>query len=240
MQCFRYLQKELIAKKAITPQALPPYLSSWTDKASPLCIYTLAQVKKWALPHLQSGFWYLECPPSFCPAEEEDEKVMLLGRAPTTVLEDDEIDTLEAPEEVAQPTATRKGKRPSSSLKPNPSKATKTPKKATITVQLVEAPASTSTPNDNDTQVLSSFPSTVDLATSVSPSDPTTLIHASHHVLQSKLQAAAVARGSSSLHSPISAFIENTSINNLMEAMDDGSIMSKMHTFVEKVHFLLH
>lgn len=238
MQCFRYLQKELIAKKAITPQALPPYLSSWTDKASPLCIYTLAQVKKWALPHLQSGLWYLECPPSFCPAEEEDVKVMLLGRAPTTILEDDEIDTLEAPEEVAQSMATRKGKRPSSSLKPIPSKATKTPKTAKVTVQMVEPSATT--PTDNDTQVLSSFPSTVDLATSVSPFDPTTLIHASHKVLQSKVQAATVARGSSSLHSPISVFIENTSINNLMEAMDDDSIMAKMHTFVEKVHFFLH
>jgi hypothetical protein len=158
-------------------------------------------------------------------------------------LEDDGIDILEALEEVAQPTATQKGKRPSSSSKPNTSKTTKgtkTPNTDTVTLQMVEVPASTSTPNDNDTQVLSSFPSTVDLATSVSPSDPTTLIHASHHVLQSKLQAAAVARGSSSIHSPISVFIENTSINNLMEAMDDGSIMAKMHTFVEKVHFLLH
>lgn len=139
----------MIAKKAITPQALPPYLSSWTDKASPLCIYTPAQVRKWALPHLQSGLWYLECPPAFCPAEEEDEKAKLLGRAPTIVLEDDENDTLEAPEVVAQPAATRKGKRPSSSLKPIPSKATKTPKTATVTVPTVDAPAST--PHDNDT-----------------------------------------------------------------------------------------
>ncbi|CAA9532243.1 MAG: hypothetical protein AVDCRST_MAG96-3643 [uncultured Segetibacter sp.] len=52
--------------------------------------------------------------------------------------------------------------------------------------------------------------------------------------------AATAVCSSSSLHSPVSVFIENTSINNLMEAMDDDSIMAKMHTFVEKVHFFLH
>ncbi|CAA9532251.1 MAG: hypothetical protein AVDCRST_MAG96-3644 [uncultured Segetibacter sp.] len=139
----------MIAKKAITPQALPPYLSAWIDKASPLCIYTPAQIRKWTLSHLQSGLWYLECPPAFCPAEEEDEKARLFGQASTTILEDDDNDTLEAPEVVAQPAATCKRKKPSSSLKPIPSKATKTLKTATTTIPTVEAP--TSTPQDNST-----------------------------------------------------------------------------------------
>lgn len=74
----------------------------------------------------------------------------------------------------------------------------------------------------------------------MSPSVPTTLIHAFHSVLQSTIHAATAVDGSSSLHSPVSVFIENTSINNLMEAMGDDSIMAKMHTFVEKVYFFLH
>ena len=227
----------MIAKKEITPQALPPYLSCWTDKALPLCIYTPAQINKWALPHLQNGLWYLECPPSFSSVEEEDEKAMLLCRAPTTVLEDDQIDILEAPKDVLQPMARPKGKTSSSSLKPVLSKATQIPNMA-MTVHIAEGLSSS--PNDNDIEVLSSFPSTLDLATSVSLLNASSLIQSSHTVLQSKVHAAALTRGSSALHSPISVFIENTSINNLMEAMGDDSIMAKMHAFVEKVLSFLH
>jgi hypothetical protein len=50
---------------------MPKNFDSWVDRNSESCIYTPAQLKKFSLPHLQSGAWYLECGGQFIPAEED-------------------------------------------------------------------------------------------------------------------------------------------------------------------------
>ena len=52
----------------------PVFLTSWVDKSSTLCMYTITQFCIWSVPHLKAGCWYLECSKSFYPVEEEDVK----------------------------------------------------------------------------------------------------------------------------------------------------------------------
>jgi hypothetical protein len=49
-------------------------LSSWVDKTSPLCMYTMTHTRVWSNAHLKKGCWYIDCGKIFCPVEEEDAK----------------------------------------------------------------------------------------------------------------------------------------------------------------------
>jgi hypothetical protein len=70
----RYFKRELLLLGAIEETQLPQYLSSWTDKNSPQCMYTVYLVRLWSIAHLKACCWYIECGKAFCPVEEEDAK----------------------------------------------------------------------------------------------------------------------------------------------------------------------
>ena len=65
---------ELLPRGAIIESQLLVFLTSWTDKASPLCIYTMTHICTWSNAHLKVGCWYIDCGKIFCPVEEEDAK----------------------------------------------------------------------------------------------------------------------------------------------------------------------
>ena len=66
--------RELVPLGAVVKPQLPVYLTSWVDKTSGSCMYTVNQMRIWSTPHLKEGCWYLECGRTICPVEEEDVK----------------------------------------------------------------------------------------------------------------------------------------------------------------------
>ena len=70
----RYFKKELLTLGAIQDADLRQYLSSWIDKNSSQCMYTVFLVRCWSIAHLRACCWYIECGKTFCPVEEEDAK----------------------------------------------------------------------------------------------------------------------------------------------------------------------
>ena len=70
----RYFKKELLTLGAIQEADVPQYLSSWIDKNSLQCIYTVFLVRYWSIAYLRACCWYIECGKTFCPVEEEDAK----------------------------------------------------------------------------------------------------------------------------------------------------------------------
>jgi hypothetical protein len=70
----RYFKRELLLLGAIEETHMPQYLSSWTDKNSPQCMYTVYLVRLWSIAHLRACCWYIDCGKAFCPVEEEDAK----------------------------------------------------------------------------------------------------------------------------------------------------------------------
>jgi hypothetical protein len=71
----RYFMRELVPLGAVVKPQLPIFLTSWVDKASASCMYTMTQTRTWSVPHLKEGCWYIESGKSTCPVEEEDVKV---------------------------------------------------------------------------------------------------------------------------------------------------------------------
>ena len=59
---------------AVVKPELPMYLTSWVDKTSASCMYSMNQMRIWSAPHLKEGCWYLECRRTICLIEEEDVK----------------------------------------------------------------------------------------------------------------------------------------------------------------------
>jgi hypothetical protein len=70
----RYFKRELLPHGAIEEIHLPQYLSSWIDKNSPQCMYTVFLVCLWSIVHLKAYCWYIDCGKAFCLVEEEDAK----------------------------------------------------------------------------------------------------------------------------------------------------------------------
>jgi hypothetical protein len=66
--------RELLPLGAMEKAQLPVYLTSWVDKTSPLCMYTMTYTRIWSNAHLKSGCWYTDCRKFYCPLEEEDVK----------------------------------------------------------------------------------------------------------------------------------------------------------------------
>lgn len=52
---------ELVPKKAITKDVVPPFLATWSDLFSDTCMFSPHQMKMWTSSHLRSAGWYLEC-----------------------------------------------------------------------------------------------------------------------------------------------------------------------------------
>jgi hypothetical protein len=71
---FRYFMRKLLLLDAIDKLQLLVYLTSWVDKSSYLCIYTMTQMRTWSVFHLKGCCWYIDCRKVFCPVEEEDAK----------------------------------------------------------------------------------------------------------------------------------------------------------------------
>jgi hypothetical protein len=71
---FKYFMRELLPLGAMEKAQLPVYLTSWVDKTSPLCMYTMTHTHIWSNAHLKAGCWYTDCGKAYCPLEEEDVK----------------------------------------------------------------------------------------------------------------------------------------------------------------------
>jgi hypothetical protein len=50
----RYFKRELLPLGAIEETHIPQYLSSWTDKNSPQCMYTVYLVRLSSIAHLRA------------------------------------------------------------------------------------------------------------------------------------------------------------------------------------------
>jgi hypothetical protein len=70
----RYFMRELVPHGAVVKPQLPMFLTSWVDKTSASCMYTMTQTRTWSAPHLKECCWYIECGKTICPVEEEDVK----------------------------------------------------------------------------------------------------------------------------------------------------------------------
>jgi hypothetical protein len=68
----RYFMWELLPIGAVDKPKLPIFLTSWVDKSSSLCMYTMGQIRIWSVPHLKAGCWYIDCGKIYCPIQEED------------------------------------------------------------------------------------------------------------------------------------------------------------------------
>jgi hypothetical protein len=71
---FRYFMREHLPLGTMEKAQLPVYLTSWVDKTSPLCMYTMTHTCVWSNAHLKAGCWYIDCGKVYCPLEEEDVK----------------------------------------------------------------------------------------------------------------------------------------------------------------------
>jgi hypothetical protein len=71
----RYFLKELAPLGTEVKPQLPLFLTSWVDKTSTQCMYTMTQTRAWSISHLKAGCWYIECLKTICPVEEEEVKV---------------------------------------------------------------------------------------------------------------------------------------------------------------------
>ena len=61
---------ELLAIGAITKEHLPIFLYAWLDKSNSTCMFSTSQQRKWSIPHLTGGGWYLDYAHSFTPPFE--------------------------------------------------------------------------------------------------------------------------------------------------------------------------
>jgi hypothetical protein len=77
----RYFMRELLSLGALDKPQLPVFLTSWVDKSSALCMYTMIQTCTWSVPHLKAGCWYIDCGKIYYPVEEEDVKKASKGAA---------------------------------------------------------------------------------------------------------------------------------------------------------------
>jgi hypothetical protein len=71
----RYFMTELLLLRAVEKPQLPMFLSSWLDKSSAQCMYTMPQMRNWLVPHLKACCWYIDYGKSTGPIEEEDVKI---------------------------------------------------------------------------------------------------------------------------------------------------------------------
>jgi hypothetical protein len=71
----RYFMRELLPLGVESKPQFPLFLTSWVDKTSAQCMYTMSQTHTWSIPHLKAGCWYIECGKTICPVEEEEVKI---------------------------------------------------------------------------------------------------------------------------------------------------------------------
>jgi hypothetical protein len=72
---YRYFMRELVQHEAVVKPHLPLFLTSWVDKTSAQCMYTMSQTRIWLVSHLKAGCWYIECGKTIYPVEEEVVKI---------------------------------------------------------------------------------------------------------------------------------------------------------------------
>lgn len=75
----RYLKRDLVIRVAIAKKFLPPYLASWIDKSSGMCVIGHAQFKACTLGILENSPWFIDCPFTFYLVEEEVEHYLFDG-----------------------------------------------------------------------------------------------------------------------------------------------------------------
>ena len=97
----RYVMRELIAKKAIPSQSVPPSFGAWVQLSSDLCMYIPLQQKRYALNHLEARCWYLDCPVGYTSDEEVQIRQTLDSASTPPAGASDVVDIME--EEPVQP-----------------------------------------------------------------------------------------------------------------------------------------
>jgi hypothetical protein len=92
----RYFMRELLPLGAKVKPQLPLFLTSWVDKTSAQCMYTMSQTCTWYIPHLKAGCWYIECGKTICPVEELEVKIAYdKADSRGVVLVSDQVEVLE-------------------------------------------------------------------------------------------------------------------------------------------------
>jgi hypothetical protein len=143
----RYFMRELVPLGALVKPQLPMFLTSWVDKTSASCMYSMTQTRTWSTPHLKECCWYIECGKAICPVEEEDVKATCDKADPKGVkLIPDVVIVLEAERESTR--ATAKAVREGTAEK-GAKKGEKLGKSKVITPQLLLTETSTATPSQN-------------------------------------------------------------------------------------------
>jgi hypothetical protein len=98
---FKYFIRELLPFGAVVKPQLRVFLTSWVDKASSQCIYTMTQTHIWSVPPLKVGCWYIERGKTIYPVEEEDVKIICdKANSRGAVLGFDHVEVLEEENEV--------------------------------------------------------------------------------------------------------------------------------------------
>jgi hypothetical protein len=88
--------RELLPLGAKVKPQLPLFLTSWVDKTSAQCMYTMSQTCTWYIPHLKAGCWYIECGKTICPVEELEVKIAYdKADSRGVVLVSDQVEVLE-------------------------------------------------------------------------------------------------------------------------------------------------
>lgn len=97
----KYFMRELILLGIVVKPQLPIFLTSWVDKTSTQCMYTMTQTRIWSVPHLKAGCWYNECRKTICLVEKEDVKIVCdKANSRSTEMKSDHVEVLEEVNEV--------------------------------------------------------------------------------------------------------------------------------------------
>jgi hypothetical protein len=103
-------------KNALGVLSIPAFLSPWIQPSSDICIFTDNQKKRFSIPLLQGGGWYLECSSNFIPDEEMELYNSFHGSSsiPMSInpdVEDNEEEQSSLPTTVLQDETSKKKKR---------------------------------------------------------------------------------------------------------------------------------
>lgn len=117
---YMYFMRELPQHDAMVKSQLPVFLTSWVDKSSVQCMYTMGQTRAWSISHLKAGCWYIECGKTICPIEEEvvkaacdrdDSQVRQAGSTHVGITEEEnEVDISLLPEKEKNKTLNQRAK----------------------------------------------------------------------------------------------------------------------------------
>jgi hypothetical protein len=66
--------RELVPIGVVVKSQLSMFLTSYVDKTSASCMYTMTQMRTSSVLYFKADCWYIECGKTICLVEEEDVK----------------------------------------------------------------------------------------------------------------------------------------------------------------------